>query len=54
MSIYLLESLVVDKAGRILGYVELALLDVLAELPLLPSAPLSAAARHHGIDAHGW
>ena len=30
---HLLESLVVDKTSRILGYVELTLLDVLAELP---------------------
>jgi hypothetical protein len=32
-SAHLLESLVVDKARSILGHLELALLDVLAELP---------------------
>lgn len=36
---YLLESLVVHEAGCILGYVELPLLYVLAELP---TAPVSA------------
>ena len=30
---YLLQCLVVDKAGRILGYLELALLNLLTELP---------------------
>jgi hypothetical protein len=35
---YLLERLVVHKAGGILGYVELALLDVLAKLPVPSSA----------------
>lgn len=39
---YLLERLVVHEAGRILGYVKLPLLDVLAELPDM--ARLSARA----------
>lgn len=38
---YLLEGLVVDEASRILGYVELTLLDVLAKLPTMDGISLS-------------
>ena len=38
---HLLESLVVDKASCILGYVELTLLDVLAELPTMEEISVS-------------
>lgn len=38
---HLLESLVVDKASCILGYVELTLLDVLAELPAMEEVSVS-------------
>lgn len=54
MPFYLLESLVVNKAGCILGNVKLALLDVLAELPSPPSAPVPTPTRHHRVDVHGW
>lgn len=35
---YLLQSLIVDEARRILGHLELALLDVLTKLPTQASA----------------
>jgi hypothetical protein len=38
---HLLESLVVDETSCILGYVELSLLDVLAELPAISEISLS-------------
>ena len=38
---HFLESLVVDKTSRILGYVELTLLDVLAELPAMDEISVS-------------
>ena len=38
---HLLESLVVDEASCILGYVELTLLDVLAELPAMEAISVS-------------
>jgi hypothetical protein len=38
---HLLESLVVNKASCILGYVKLALLDVLAELPTMKEISVS-------------
>ena len=38
---HLLESLVVDEASCILGYVELTLLDVLAELPTMEEISVS-------------
>ena len=40
-STYLLESLVVDEASCILGYVKLSLLDVLAELPTMEEISVS-------------
>ena len=38
---HLLESLVVDETSCILGYVELTLLDVLAELPAMEAISVS-------------
>jgi hypothetical protein len=38
---HLLESLVVDETSCILGYVELTLLDVLAELPTMQEISIS-------------
>jgi hypothetical protein len=38
---HLLESLVVDEASCILGYVKLSLLDVLAELPTMEEISVS-------------
>ena len=38
---YLLESFVVDETSCILGYVELSLLDVLAELPTMSEISVS-------------
>ena len=45
---HLLESFVVNKAGCILRYVKLALLDVLAELPTMEDISVS----RHQHDRH--